>query len=631
MTRSVAELRRNRELYRRCGEHAQALEYALRVAKKYPDRESFFRLGYLYREVGKMREALSCFQRALLFRKGHRKLIAEIHLQTAYLWYQRRHFKRMREAIRRAYSCRHKPRFGHAFHHALGNYYSLKNLHRQALQEFERSLLMTPSPELKSVALNAVANCHVRLGNLDEARRYVEHTSRINIRHGLRAAQANNRTTLAAIHFDQGHVRLAMGILRRVAILYERLGKLRHAATAWMNAGYAASECGQPGEALRYLERSLTFLKPEDNFQTAVSAYACYATVLVEGGLYDRGKEALVTAARILRGHRSAFAKIFVLRAEARMARHFGEWSRMRSAARRAEAIARRVHDLVRVVEFQELRSEAESKLDHPRAALLALRSSVKLRAHLALPRDRAETLWQRAMKLASTSMPVLLVGEGGSGKTDLARMMHRWSPRSRRRCVVVPCEHLVHASAELNGHVAGAWSGAHRASQGWIRKAGEGTVILDRVDELDPEKQKILIPILDRRVRPVGSTDEFRVQARILATCRDPEALIPGVIQRLAGAVLRVPPLRDRRGEISDFVHHFLRNRRKISCEAMAELSRMDWEGNLAELEAATDRLVTLTDRWIGITDIRRCLGRKYDRSCTRPEATLNPAGRGG
>jgi two-component system nitrogen regulation response regulator GlnG len=111
--------------------------------------------------------------------------------------------------------------------------------------------------------------------------------------------------------------------------------------------------------------------------------------------------------------------------------------------------------------------------------------------------------------------------------------------------------------------------------------------------------------------VRPVGSPHEEKLDVRILATCQRPARLIPDLRARLSGAVLEVPPLRARAHEFPALVEKMLRGRRRITCDAVAELARAPWEGNLPELEAAIERMVAASEDPIGLKLVRRILKR--------------------
>jgi DNA-binding NtrC family response regulator len=206
----------------------------------------------------------------------------------------------------------------------------------------------------------------------------------------------------------------------------------------------------------------------------------------------------------------------------------------------------------------------------------------------------------------------ILIQGESGTGKEVVARTIHRNSARSSGPFVPVNCGAMVEGllESELFGHVKGAFTGAVRDHDGLFRAATGGTLLLDEISEIPPSLQVKLLRVLqEHRVRPVGGTRELPVDVRVLAaTNRKPEeivatgALRKDLFYRLNVVSLRVPPLRERREDISLLVQHFLgRMNRKgetpmaVSPEAMGLLLAYDWPGNVRELENAVERAVAL------------------------------------
>jgi len=174
---------------------------------------------------------------------------------------------------------------------------------------------------------------------------------------------------------------------------------------------------------------------------------------------------------------------------------------------------------------------------------------------------------------------------------------------------VVVACEQLVFPASDLQGHAEGAWSGAASASAGQVAAAAGGTLILDRVDQLSRDGQRVLLRIVEGKLRSVGSAEERPIDVRIVATCRSTEGLLPDLRHRLEGAVVRLPELRERREEIVRAVREQLAGRRRITPDALVELTRHPWEGGLSQLRATVDRLVAMSDGFIGLARVRSVL----------------------
>jgi transcriptional regulator with GAF, ATPase, and Fis domain len=215
---------------------------------------------------------------------------------------------------------------------------------------------------------------------------------------------------------------------------------------------------------------------------------------------------------------------------------------------------------------------------------------------------------------VSSSGVPVLLNGETGSGKEVLARAVHRWSPRSSKQFVAFNCaavpESLV--ESELFGHVRGAFTGAASDRKGLFEEADGGTIFLDEIGEMPANMQAKLLRVLqDGEIRPVGAARSKQVDVRVIsATHRDLEKKVEegsfrqDLMYRLNAVTVRIPPLRERREDVSLLAHHLLGrvardSNKKIpgfSREALSVLSGYDFPGNIRELENEIRRSVALT-----------------------------------
>jgi len=223
------------------------------------------------------------------------------------------------------------------------------------------------------------------------------------------------------------------------------------------------------------------------------------------------------------------------------------------------------------------------------------------------------QELYALADRVAESSASVLILGETGVGKEVLARRVHAHSQRRRGKFLAINCGAIPPQLVEstLFGHEQGAFTGASARREGLFESANKGTILLDEIGELPLEAQATLLRALDtRRITRVGSTREIEVNVRILtATHRDLEAMVEhgdfrqDLLYRLNTVVLQVPPLRDRRDEISPLVSHFVgeaarANRRDepgIDEEAISLLETHHWPGNLRELRNAIERAVVI------------------------------------
>jgi len=221
--------------------------------------------------------------------------------------------------------------------------------------------------------------------------------------------------------------------------------------------------------------------------------------------------------------------------------------------------------------------------------------------------------LLERAAQVARAEASVLITGESGTGKEVLARHIHATSKRARGPFVALNCAALPETllESELFGHEKGAFSGAVASRSGRFEQAHGGTLLLDEIGEMDLRLQaKLLRAIQEREVDRLGGTAPVRVDVRILAaTNRDlPAEIRAGRFRedlwfRLNVVALRIPPLRERPGDILPLARHFARRyaevnglpARGLSPMAEAALRGHTWPGNVRELENAIHRAVLL------------------------------------
>jgi transcriptional regulator with PAS, ATPase and Fis domain len=202
--------------------------------------------------------------------------------------------------------------------------------------------------------------------------------------------------------------------------------------------------------------------------------------------------------------------------------------------------------------------------------------------------------------RLAPSDVTLTLIGETGTGKDVLARAIHDASPRARAPFVVFDCGAVAPnlMESELFGHEKGSFTGAHAEHTGAFERAAAGTLFLDEIGELPLELQPRLLRAIDNRtVRRVGGTRDRRVDARIVAATNRDLAAFVGLKQfrqdlyfRLAAAVIRVPPLRERRDDMPLLVASLLadlgRTSAHLDAEAFEVLCGHGWPGNVRELK---------------------------------------------
>src|SRR6185503_11965907 len=368
-----------------------------------------------------------------------------------------------------------------------------------------------------------------------------------------------------------------------------------------------AGEVGLWPKSHALLDRAISLGSITGRHLTLSCAYSNRALVFAENEEFDLADANVAQALRRVRGKRDWVGTLHICRAQARIAARRGQWNEVFRVCRRAERLALKVGDALRVVEFRKQRAEAETHLGRAKASSIARKSAGRLEILLRAP--KGQTFEDLASKLAATEMPVLVIGEEGTNKIGVARKLHAAGGRAKGPCVIVPCEQLTFPASDLYGHAEGAWSGATRSAQGYVNSAQGGTLVLDCLDRMPLEDQRVLIPLLDRKTRAVGGVEERVLDVRVVATCTSLDGLTHELRSRLEGALLRVPSLKDQKTEIPHQVTEMIGGRRKISPDALAELSRHGWAGNLVELRGVVDRLVAMSDVRIGRKLVRRIL----------------------
>ena len=237
-----------------------------------------------------------------------------------------------------------------------------------------------------------------------------------------------------------------------------------------------------------------------------------------------------------------------------------------------------------------------------------------------------------RARRVAPRSVPVLIEGETGTGKELLARAIHRTSPRRDKRFVAVNCGAIPPelVESELFGHEKGSFTGAAARRAGHFLEASGGSLFLDEVGELPrPAQVKLLRALQDGEVLPVGSSRSRKVDVRMIAATNRSllsevaaGAFREDLFHRLAVAVLRLPPLRDRRDDLGLLIDHFLAivNRegreepgfveKDLSTGARNLLLAHPWPGNVRELQNTLRRAAIWTpEATLKMEDIRDSL----------------------
>jgi len=225
------------------------------------------------------------------------------------------------------------------------------------------------------------------------------------------------------------------------------------------------------------------------------------------------------------------------------------------------------------------------------------------------------QEIFSKVRRAAPSDSTVLLTGESGTGKELVARAIHALSERAEKEFVPVDCSALVESllESELFGHVKGSFTGAFQTKHGLFELANHGTFFFDEISNLSLNIQaKLLRVIQEREFMKVGSQKRKKLDIRIIASSnRDlKEAIKDGSFRedlyyRLSVVPIKLPPLRDRTGDVPLLVEHFLKLRsqkrngrqRSVSKRALEMLSAYLWPGNVRELEHTIERILILED----------------------------------
>ena len=227
--------------------------------------------------------------------------------------------------------------------------------------------------------------------------------------------------------------------------------------------------------------------------------------------------------------------------------------------------------------------------------------------------------------RVAPSDARVLIMGENGTGKELVARWLHDKSARAGApfvevNCAAIPSELI---ESELFGHERGAFTSAIKQRKGKFEQANGGTLFMDEIGDMSLSAQaKVLRALQESKISRVGSDKDVVVDVRVVAaTNKDIKAEIAkgnfreDLYHRLSVIVIKVPPLRDRAGDIAELVHYFIEKiaaehnipPKPVDIEAMAALKAMPWTGNIRELRNVVERLMILSADRITLRDVEQ------------------------
>ena len=235
--------------------------------------------------------------------------------------------------------------------------------------------------------------------------------------------------------------------------------------------------------------------------------------------------------------------------------------------------------------------------------------------------------------RIAPSDLPVLLLGESGTGKDMLASAIHQNSNRRQGKFVAINCAGLSETllEDELFGHVKGAFTGASGERPGRFEHADGGTLFLDEVGDMPLTMQAKLLRVLENgEVVRVGSNEPIQVNVRILSATNSDLArrvehkkFREDLYFRIKGTTIAIPPLRERREDIPLLIEHFIqqanekhgRTVRGIASDARRVLMAHQWPGNVRQLRNVVENMVVLTERdKLGLDDLPGDIHRRDD-----------------
>jgi two-component system response regulator PilR (NtrC family) len=266
---------------------------------------------------------------------------------------------------------------------------------------------------------------------------------------------------------------------------------------------------------------------------------------------------------------------------------------------------------VARALEKISLIKEKDALLEENKVLIHGQRTKGKL-GNIIGRSSRMQSLYQMIETVAQVASTVLVTGESGTGKELVARAIHDISPRAEKPFVSVNCGAFTETllESELFGYVKGSFTGANTNRKGLFEAANKGTIFLDEIGEMSPAMQVKLLRVLqERKVRPVGATEETDVDTRVIAaTNRDLASMVSDssfredLYYRISVIPMELPPLRERAEDISELATHFVEKfcasggrELTVSESAMRLLERYSWPGNVRELEHTIERAVAL------------------------------------
>jgi DNA-binding NtrC family response regulator len=226
--------------------------------------------------------------------------------------------------------------------------------------------------------------------------------------------------------------------------------------------------------------------------------------------------------------------------------------------------------------------------------------------------------------KIAPTDARVLIVGENGTGKENIAHWLHEMSPRANGpfievNCAAIPSELI---ESELFGHEKGAFTSAVKSKKGSFELANNGTLFLDEIGDMSLAAQaKVLRTLEENKITHVGGEKEIPVDVRVIAATNknlvdeiQNKRFREDLFHRLAVIIIEVPPLRERKDDIPLLIDYFIqefseamkKNPLTFELDAIEYLKNLPWRGNVRELRNIIERLMILCNEKVSLEDVK-------------------------
>ncbi len=237
---------------------------------------------------------------------------------------------------------------------------------------------------------------------------------------------------------------------------------------------------------------------------------------------------------------------------------------------------------------------------------------------------DKMKKVKEMIDRVAPTDARVLITGDNGTGKELVARWLHEKSSRVKKpfievNCAAIPSELI---ESELFGHEKGAFTSAHKQRKGKFEQANGGTIFLDEIGDMSLSAQaKVLRALQEKKVSRVGSNKDIEVDVRIIAATNknlkheiEENNFREDLYHRLSVIIIHVPSLNERKEDIPQLAEHFNQQiceeygmaPKKVTDDALEELKKINWTGNIREFRNVIERLIILCQNKITGKDVK-------------------------